>query len=107
MTQLTQERLLLGITAAAATETAVRETVSYAKVQKAFRRAVFDCRDSKFVLAKAATTAHIARVFLASCIDRHLDGEFDPAAAAMAEWWLTERQVHRIDQCLKLHGGYG
>ena len=27
--------------------------------------------------------------------------------AAMAKWYSTEKQVHLIDRCLQLHGGYG
>jgi len=25
----------------------------------------------------------------------------------MAKWYSTEKQVHLIDRCLQLHGGYG
>lgn len=62
---------------------------------------------TKFQLAEAATTAHIARVFLDSCVERHIAGELDATTAAMTKWWLTEQQVKIIDSCLQLHGGYG
>jgi len=58
-------------------------------------------------LAECATTAHVGRVFVDSCIQRHLDGGLDATTAAMAKWWLTEQQVTVIDRCLQLYGGYG
>ncbi|GAA4383135.1 acyl-CoA dehydrogenase family protein [Tsukamurella soli] len=107
MTQLARERLLVAVTAVAGMETAIRETVEYTKARKAFGQCLFDFQNSKFVLAEAATHAHIARVFLDSCIERHLGGRLDAATAAMAKWWLTDQQVRLIDECLQLHGGYG
>ena len=29
------------------------------------------------------------------------------ATAAMAKYWITERQFQIIDKCVQLHGGYG
>ena len=31
----------------------------------------------------------------------------DPVTAAMAKYWLTEREFHIADECVQLHGGYG
>lgn len=107
MTQLAQERLYVATVAVAMMETAVRDTVEYTKERKAFGQAVFDFQNSRFQLAEAATTAHISRVFLDSCIERHIAGELDAATAAMAKWWLSDQQVKLIDECLQLHGGYG
>jgi acyl-CoA dehydrogenase len=107
MTQLAQERLIIGVMAVASMETALRETVAYTKQRQAFGQRIFDFQNSKFVLAEAATTAHIARVFLDSCIERLLAGQLDATTAAMAKWWLTEQQTQVIDRCLQLYGGYG
>jgi acyl-CoA dehydrogenase len=107
MTQLAQERLFIGAMAVASMETALRDTVAYTKQRQAFGQSIFDFQNSKFVLAEVATTAHIARVFLDSCIERHLAGRLDATTAAMAKWWLTEQQTQVIDRCLQLYGGYG
>jgi len=107
MTQLAQERLLIGVTAVATMEAAVAETVSYVKERRAFGNAIFDFQNTKFVLAECATAAHAARVFIDSCIERHLRGELDTTTAAMAKWWLTEQQVTVVDRCVQLFGGYG
>lgn len=107
MTQLAQERLIIGVMAVASMETALRETVAYTKQREAFGQRIFDFQNSKFVLAEVATTAHIARVFLDSCVERLLAGQLDATTAAMAKWWLTEQQTQVIDRCLQLYGGYG
>jgi acyl-CoA dehydrogenase len=107
MAQLPQERLFLAVQAVTAMETAVRDTIAYTKQRQAFGQPVFDFQNTRFQLAEAATTAHIARTFLDSCIERHIAGTLDAATAAMAKWWLTDQQVTLIDKCLQLHGGYG
>ncbi|MFD1811530.1 acyl-CoA dehydrogenase family protein [Rhodococcus gannanensis] len=107
MTQLAQERLLIGVTAVATMEAAVTETVAYTKSRSAFGQSIFDFQNTKFVLAECETVTHAARVFIDSCIERHLSGELDPTTAAMAKWWLTEQQCQVIDQCVQLFGGYG
>ena len=107
MTQLAQERLLIGVTAVAAIEAAVAETVAYTKSRNAFGQTIFDFQNTRFVLAECQTVAHVARVFIDSCIERHLRGELDTTTAAMAKWWLTEQQCQVVDRCVQLFGGYG
>jgi acyl-CoA dehydrogenase len=107
MTQLAQERLIIGVTAVATMEAAVAETIAYTKSRNAFGQSIFDFQNTKFVLAECQTVAHAARVFIDSCIDRHLLGELDTTTAAMAKWWLTEQQCQVIDRCVQLFGGYG
>ncbi|MFD6673665.1 acyl-CoA dehydrogenase family protein [Rhodococcus zopfii] len=107
MAQLPQERLAVGAVAVATMESAVAETVSYAKSRDVFGKTVFDFQNSKFVLAECQTVTQVARDFLDVCIDRHLRGELDSTTAAMAKWWLTEQQCQVVDRCLQLFGGYG
>ncbi len=107
MTQLAQERLVIGVTAVAAIEAAVAETVAYTKSRNAFGQTIFDFQNTRFVLAECQTVAHVARVFVDSCIERHLRGELDTTTAAMAKWWLTEQQCQVVDRCVQLFGGYG
>ncbi|MEU4418300.1 acyl-CoA dehydrogenase family protein [Nocardia salmonicida] len=107
MTQLAQERLILGVAAVATIEVAVAETVAYTKSRNAFGQTIFDFQNTKFVLAECETVAHATRVFIDSCIERHLAGNLDTTTAAMAKWWLSEQQCWVIDQCVQLFGGYG
>ena len=107
MNQLRQERLVIGLQGVAAMETALEETIRYTKSRQAFGGSLFDLQHTRFELAECATLAHAGRVFIDSCIERHLAGELDTPTASMAKWWLTELQTLVIDRCLQLFGGYG
>jgi acyl-CoA dehydrogenase len=107
MTQLAQERLIIAVSAVAGMEAAVEQTVQYVRQRHAFGQPLFDFQNTRFTLAECATVAHVGRVFVDSCVQRHLDGGLDTTTAAMAKWWLTEQQVTVIDRCLQLYGGYG
>jgi acyl-CoA dehydrogenase len=107
MSQLTYERLLLAVPAAAVIERAVELTVEYTKNRKAFGQALADFQNTRFKLAECATLAHVVRSFVNDCIQRLLDGTLDNEAAYMAKWWCTEQQGKVTDECLQLFGGYG
>lgn len=107
MQQLPQERLLIGVMAAAAIERAVTLTVDYTKDRKAFGKPLFDFQNTKFKLAEMATTATVARAFIDDCITKHLNGGLDAATASMAKWWLTQMQCDVVDECVQFFGGYG
>jgi acyl-CoA dehydrogenase len=107
MSNLIQERLIIGISAVGPTERAVELTVEYVKQRKAFGAPLFDLQNTRFQLAECETLARVARTFIDSCIQRHSVGELDLAGAAMCKWWLTETQCKVIDKCLQLYGGYG
>jgi len=107
MEQLPFERLLVAISAVAAMELALDVTVRYAKERKLFGGTLLNLQHARFTLAECKTEAHIARVFLDSCIARLMTGTLDTATASMAKWWLTDKQCAIADACLQLHGGYG
>ena len=107
MSQLTFERLLLAVPAAAVIERAVELTVEYTKNRKAFGQSLSDFQNTLFKLAECATLAHVVRSFVNDCIQRQLDGTLDNEAAYMAKWWCTEQQCKVTDECLQLFGGYG
>jgi acyl-CoA dehydrogenase len=107
MTQLPYERLTVGLGAVATAEQAVAITIAYAKERKAFGKPLMDLQNIRFMLAECKTEAHIGRVFIDDCIARYIAGTLDAETAAMAKYWLTDRQCHIVDQCLQVHGGYG
>lgn len=107
MSQLRQERLIVGITAAAAAEAAVHVTTDYVNERHAFGAPLIKLQNTRFELAECATLARVGRVFLDDCINRHMRGEFEAAEAAMCKWWLTDIQCQIADKCLQLFGGYG
>jgi long-chain-acyl-CoA dehydrogenase len=107
MNQLPRERLSIAVTAVAVMEAALQQTIAYTRERSAFRRQLLDFQNTRFVLAERKTEATIARIFLDECIQRELRGELDAATAAMAKWWLTQKEFELVDDCLQLHGGYG
>ena len=107
MTNLSQERLSIAVSAATACERILEVTLAYAKERTAFGRPIGRFQHNRFVLAEMATDAHIARVFIDDCIARHLRGELDTSTASMAKWWTTELQKKVVDQGVQMHGGYG
>ncbi|TCO56549.1 acyl-CoA dehydrogenase family protein [Actinocrispum wychmicini] len=107
MRQLPQERLLIAVTAVAAMDLVVRQTIQYTREREAFGRPIFGFQNTKFVLADAATEVAVSKAFLDQCVDRHLKGELDVTGAAMAKMWTTERLGKVVDSCLQLFGGYG
>jgi len=107
MTNLSQERLSIAVSAASACEVILQETLSYAKDRTAFGKPIGAFQHNRFVIAEMATEAHIARVFVDDCIKRHVTGDLDTATASMAKWWTTELQKKLVDQGVQMHGGYG
>jgi acyl-CoA dehydrogenase len=105
--QLAQERLLAAVVAVAIMELAVELTTAYTKDRQAFGKPLFALQNTRFELAECATLARVGRTFLDDCVVRHLKGELDIPTAAMAKYWLTDRQCEVVDRCLQLFGGYG
>ena len=107
MTNLSQERLSMAVSAATACERVLGLTLDYAKERQAFGRPIGRFQHNRFVIAEMATEARIARVFVDDCIAKHVRGELDTATASMAKWWTTELQKKLVDQGVQMHGGYG
>jgi acyl-CoA dehydrogenase len=107
MMQLPQERLTIGVAGVATMERMLDLTIEYTKERKAFGRELLKFQNTRFKLAEAKTDTHVARVFLDDCIARHLEGQLDAITASMAKYWISDKQVAMIDECLQLFGGYG
>ncbi|WP_429518171.1 acyl-CoA dehydrogenase family protein [Rhodococcus sp. BE178] len=105
--QLVQERLIIAAQASGAMNRAVEETVAYVKSRQAFGHSLFEFQNTAFELAECQTIARTCEVFLDHCIREHLRGDLDAAEAAMAKYWLTDKQCEVVDRCVQLHGGYG
>ncbi|CAJ1582128.1 acyl-CoA dehydrogenase family protein [[Mycobacterium] wendilense] len=105
--QLAQERLCVAAQAIGGMERAVDDTVAYTKSREAFGHSLFDFQNTAFELAECATLARTSRIFFDHCVQSHLDGKLDGTEAAMAKYWLTDKQCEVVDRCVQLHGGYG
>jgi acyl-CoA dehydrogenase len=107
MHELAQERLIIGIRAAASIEAFLERTIEYTRGRKAFGQSVFDYQNTRFKLAEAKAQLTMLRTFVDDCLARHLRGELTPERAAMAKLNGSEMQNRLLDDFLQLHGGYG
>ena len=107
MGDLPYERAVIAVSAVAAMEGALAETVKYVKDRRAFGRSIAEFQNTKFKLAEAATKTRIARVFIDDCIAKIVAGTLDSVTASMAKYWITDTAQEVLDECLQLHGGYG
>ena len=107
ITQLPQERLIIGCGAVGAMEGAVARTIAYCKEREAFGGPLMQFQNTRFKLAECQTKTTVAHAFLDACIAEHLEGKLTVEKAAMAKYWLSDTQGEVLDDCLQLHGGYG
>jgi acyl-CoA dehydrogenase len=107
MSELAQERLSIAVSAVAACETALEQTIAYCGQREAFGKRVLDFQNTRFTLAALKAKTAVARVFVDRCIELHCAGELDATTAAMAKLETTELQFRVLDECVQLHGGYG
>jgi acyl-CoA dehydrogenase len=107
MQQLPWERLILGYSALAASQCAMRVTLEYVQERKAFGQRIMDFQNTRFKLAEAATKIEVLAAFLDQCLAELEENKLTVEKAAMAKWWGSQTQCEIIDECLQLHGGYG
>ena len=107
MSQLPQERLIIGCGAVGAMQGAVERTVRYCKEREAFGGPLTQFQNTRFKLAECKTKTTVACAFLDDCMTEHLQGKLTVEKAAMAKYWLSDTQGEVLDECVQLHGGYG
>uniref|UniRef100_A0A2D4IJX9 Long-chain specific acyl-CoA dehydrogenase, mitochondrial n=1 Tax=Micrurus lemniscatus lemniscatus TaxID=129467 RepID=A0A2D4IJX9_MICLE len=107
MSELPQERLLIGDMATASCEFMFEETRNYVKQRKAFGKTISHLQTVQHKLAELKTQICVSRTFLDNCIDLHSRKCLDSATASMAKYWASDLQNNVATQCLQLHGGWG
>lgn len=107
MSELPQERLIIGVTALAAAQKAYDITLAYASERRAFGKPIVDFQVNRHKLADIKTELSVGWAFADQCIASHSRGELGASEASMAKLWMTEMQGRVVDQCVQLHGGYG
>lgn len=107
MQDLPQEILSVSITAIAAAESILEQTISYTKERKGFGKSIADFQNTQFKFAEMSTELTAARVFLDRCLELHVEGKLDAVTASKAKLLCTDLQCKVMDECLQLHGGYG
>ncbi|MEU6138834.1 acyl-CoA dehydrogenase family protein [Streptomyces sp. NPDC047081] len=104
---LPQERVSVAVTAAATMRRVLDGTIAYTRDRIVFGRPLSELQTTRFTLAELATDTEIAQTFTDRCVRELVAGRLTPTEAAMAKWWVTERQQQLVSRCLQLHGGYG
>lgn len=107
MTELPQERLIIGVTSLAAAQKAYDLALAYTRERQAFGKAVGDFQTTRHKLAELKTELTVGWAFVDQCIAQHVDGRLSTYEASMAKLWCSEAQGRIVDACLQLHGGYG
>lgn len=107
MTELAQERLVVGLGAIAAAEGVLAHTVQYTKDRVAFGKPISELQNTRFKLAEVANDVNVGRAFADRCLELHDKKQLSGADASAAKCWLSELQGKVADECLQLHGGYG
>jgi acyl-CoA dehydrogenase len=107
MTQLNQERLIVGIGAIGACQYCLDETIRYVGERKAFRQPISAFQNTRFKIAEMVAKVAQGHAFIDHCVTLHNDGKLDAAMASMAKLNLSELQCEVADECVQLHGGYG
>lgn len=107
MTELAQERLVVGLAAISLAESAFLSTVDYVKSRPAFGKMVSDFQNTRFKIAEMAAKLEQGRIYVDQLVVLHNEGKLDSAMASAAKYLLTELQCWVSDECVQLHGGYG
>ena len=107
MQQLPYERTVVAVSAVAALELVIADTVLRKRAQ-AFGKPLIELQNTRFKLAEAHTAATIGRVFVDHASTRVIDGSRStPSRRRWRSGGSPTRQWRQIDECLQLHGGYG
>ncbi|MDD9937880.1 MAG: acyl-CoA dehydrogenase family protein, partial [Myxococcales bacterium] len=107
MTQLQQERLVIGVGSIASCKRSLEDTVAYVKEREAFGKPIAGFQNTQFKLAELATEVEIGQTFVDRLMAAHVAGEDVVREVSMAKWWTTELQKRLTGECLQLFGGYG
>ncbi|MGY6742378.1 MAG: acyl-CoA dehydrogenase family protein [Cecembia sp.] len=107
MTELAQERLIVGLAAVALAESAFLSTLEYVQQRKAFGKSISDFQNTRFKLAEMGAKLEQGRMYVDQLVTLHNEKKVDSAMASSAKYLLTELQCWVSDECVQLHGGYG
>ncbi len=107
MGELQRERLTLAVSAVAAAEGMLDETVAYVQERQAFGAPIARLQNTRFKLAEVATDIRVHRSFVEECKSLFMQGKLEVSTVSMAKLTCTEMQGRVMDECLQLFGGYG
>ncbi|MPM54865.1 Acryloyl-CoA reductase (NADH) [bioreactor metagenome] len=107
MSDLSYERLLIGVNSLAMMAGAYESTLQYVRERQAFGKPVADFQNTRFKLAEIATQIQVGRAFIDRCVALQLEKQLDATTASMAKMWASDALGKVVDECVQLFGGYG
>ncbi|MCX4246151.1 acyl-CoA dehydrogenase family protein [Paraliomyxa miuraensis] len=107
MQKLQQERLAVAVTAQAAAQQVLADTIAYTKERHAFGRPLTKFQNTSFKLAECATEVEVGQAFIDRLVTEHMSGQYLVKECSMAKLWQTEMLGRVVDTCLQMFGGYG
>jgi alkylation response protein AidB-like acyl-CoA dehydrogenase len=97
-------QLALAVAAVAGARAALRTTVEYVRVRKAFGRPIAEFQNTRRVLGELGARVEAVQTFVDACL---AEGEISPARAAAVQLCATDLLGEAVDTGVQLHGGYG
>lgn len=107
MWQLQYERMSGAAASLGYAEVILDETIEFAKVRRAFGRAIAGHQVVAHSLADAATELAAARALVYDTAWRILQGEYPVAEISMSKKYSAQVLNRLVDACLQVHGGMG
>jgi acyl-CoA dehydrogenase len=104
---LAGERLVAGICAMAAAQTAFDLTLDYVQQRKAFGRPIGTFQNSRFALAQLRAELDALQTHVDQCVLLYNDGRLTAETAAGIKLLTTELEGRVTDTGVQLHGGAG
>lgn len=107
MSELPQERLLIGAMSVAKAEFMFETTRDYIRQRMAFGKPIAAKQLISQDMAHLKTEIAMGRAFTDQCIEQHQIGKLTTSTASMNKYSMTELEGRVADKCLQLHGGWG
>lgn len=107
MSDLSYERLLIGVNSLAMMRGAYESTVQYVRERQVFGRPVAEFQNTRFKLAEIATQIQVGCAFVDRCMALQMEQALDATTASMAKLWASDTLGRVVDECVQLFGGYG
>lgn len=107
MSELPQERLLIGAMSVANCEFLYETTRDYLLDRKAFGAPLAKMQLLRHQMAEVKSKVAMGRAFTDQCIELHADKKLNTSMASMNKYLMTDLQGEVADRCVQLHGGWG
>ncbi|MCB1323185.1 MAG: acyl-CoA dehydrogenase family protein [Leptospiraceae bacterium] len=107
MSELLQERLVLGLANIRSAEAVLDMTLKYVKERQAFGQSIGKFQHIRFRLADMATEQAGARAYADQVLILHNQGKSDRVLASQLKLMCSEMLKRHVDECLQFFGGFG